>query len=613
MPLMSTRYLIRTVVICLCLTSLALLFAGCSDGSMAIIDKQTSKLIREHWAQSIDRQADAAIYDTPAADAPKDAKADLTRTDLPTDSPAYEKLPARTRSKNDPYELGKLFEDDQSKAKQMDLQEILAYAIANSREYRRQKESLYITALSLLMEQHLWGPRFFDEVTANITGTPESGDYDQALTVVNSFGVTHRLPNGGSVSATALVSFVNLLHDASGGDGEGQDASLQLEASVPLLRGAGDVAREDLIQAKRDLIYAARTFERYRRTYLLDISTRYYELIRRQAELLNLQRQLKSLEWLSSRITGLAEAGRQPPFEIQRAQQQVLFARNSLINSQESYAASLDNLKLQIGMGINQALVVKPIELQIPEPFLEPEKAIATAWDYRLDLQTSKDQVDDARRAVKNARNGLLPDLDLNASLTLNTDTNRKNGGVDFEAGDSDYKVGMTFGAPLDRRREQLQLRKDIITQERAWRSFTQDRDQIALEVRQSIRRIQQARFTLTLQQRNIDVSAKRMRGVVLRLRTLGPRDFIEAQDDLLQAENTRDSALRDLRVSILQYLLSTGQMRVDPKGQWQAPVQLIQLEAQNQTPTPDQMLNDMKSTQDKILEEADELLKKEK
>lgn len=610
--LISIRRLVLTFVICTALSSLGLLLTGCSDGSMNTIDRQTSELIRNHWAQSIDREAAQAIYDKPVTDAPVDDSRNVTNTKLPTTNPGYQALPARTRTKTDPGELGKLFEDDMTNARQMDLQDILGYAIANSREYRRQKESLYITALSLLMEEHLWGPRFFEEVSATLSGTPESGDYDQALTVVNSFGVTHRLPNGGSVSATALVNFVNLLNDASNGSGEGQDASIELEASIPLLRGAGSVARESLIQARRDLIYASRAFERYRREYLLNISTRYYDLIRRQAELRNLQRQLKSLDWLSERITALAEKGRQPLFEIQRAQQQVLFARNSLINSQESYNAALDTLKLQIGMAIDQGLVVKPIELQIPEPFLEPNQAIATAWDFRLDLQTSRDRVDDAKRNVKNARNDLLPDLDVNASLTLSTDSNKTNAGVDFEAGDSDYSLGMTFGAPLDRRREQLQLRKDIIEQERAWRDYTQDRDQIALEVRQAIRKIQQARFTLSLQQRNIEVSTNRMRGVVLRLRTLGPRDFIEAQDDLLEAENTRDAALRDLRVSILQYLLSTGQLRVENNGQWKSPVNLVQMEIDPAAPTPDQMINDTKTTQDKILEEADEVLKKQ-
>ncbi|MFG0248987.1 MAG: TolC family protein [Phycisphaeraceae bacterium JB051] len=350
------------------------LISGCASSSMGAIDKQTSELIRQHWAQSMGHEASEQMYGKPVSDAPEDEGRNIDKTDLQTTNPQVNQLPARTRSASDPDELGKLFSDDMTHALEIDLQELLAYAIANSRQYRFQKETLYIEALNLLMEEHLWGPRFFAQVDASISGTPESGDYDQALDIVTSFGVTHRLPNGGSVSATALVNFVNLLHDASSGSGEGQDAAIELEASIPLLRGAGPVARESLIQAKRDLIYAARSFERYRREFLISISTRYYDLIRRQAEIRNRKRQLKSLEWLNDQMEALAKAGRQPNFEIQRSEQQVLFARNSLINSQESYDSALDSLKLQIGMAMNQSLVLKPIELQIPEPFLEPEK-----------------------------------------------------------------------------------------------------------------------------------------------------------------------------------------------------------------------------------------------
>ena len=53
------------------------------------------------------------------------------------------------------------------------------------------------------------------------------------------------------------------LHRKVSGEGI-QSAEIILEADIPLLRGAGNVAREDRIQAERDLIYAAREFERFR-------------------------------------------------------------------------------------------------------------------------------------------------------------------------------------------------------------------------------------------------------------------------------------------------------------------------------------------------------------
>ncbi|MGB0768785.1 MAG: hypothetical protein ACPGYV_13875, partial [Phycisphaeraceae bacterium] len=50
-----------------------------------------------------------------------------------------------------------------------------------------------------------------------------------------------------------------------------------------------------------------------------------------------------------------------------------------------------------------------------------------------------------------------------------------------------------------------------------------------------------------------------------------------EAEEDLLDARNSRDQALADLQTSVLNYLLQTGQMRVDGQGRWLAPGRLLE------------------------------------
>ena len=112
------------------------MISGCASSSMGAIDKQTSDLIRQHWAQSMGHEASEQMYGKPISDAPDDEGRNVDKTDLKTTNPQVNQLPARTRSATDPDELGKLFSDDMSNALEMDLQELLAYAIANSRQYR---------------------------------------------------------------------------------------------------------------------------------------------------------------------------------------------------------------------------------------------------------------------------------------------------------------------------------------------------------------------------------------------------------------------------------------------------------------------------------------------
>ncbi|MEM1099533.1 MAG: hypothetical protein AAGH92_12185, partial [Planctomycetota bacterium] len=152
----------------------------------------------------------------------------------------------------------------------LDLEGVLATAIRSAPAYRREKEDLFLTTLSLIIERHLWGPRFFSGVSGQLTGTPESGDFDTVGSLVADLGVTQRLPYGGSVSVRALIDYVAFLQQSSTStaDEESQGGGIELSLDLPLLRGAGRVAREDLIQAERDLTYAIREFERFRREFL---------------------------------------------------------------------------------------------------------------------------------------------------------------------------------------------------------------------------------------------------------------------------------------------------------------------------------------------------------
>jgi len=471
----------------------------------------------------------------------------------------------------------------------LDIESALAYGIGHSRDYRNRKEDLYLTALNLLTEQHLWGPQFFSTLTAQAVGIPEAGDQDQALQLLSSTGVSQRLPYGGSISASALVSYINYLHHAADSTNlNNQSTSLLLSGSIPLLRGAGPYARKDLIQKERNLFYAVRTFEQYRRQFLVDVASRFYDLIQSYSSIRNRRTQLANFEWLAKRTEAMARAGRVPFIEVQRAEQQVLFARNDLLDAREQYALQRDSFKILIGLSVETRfrLVISAIEMDTPTP--DQNAAVGAAMHLRLDLQNTADQVEDAKRQVAEARNQLLPDAQLFGTMTLPTDPAVPWGGARLNAASGTYTAGVSLDIPLDRRAEELDLRRSLIGLERAERSYSLQKDQVAQDVRRAVRQIQQAARSLEMQNRNIELAQKRKRGVVLRLRELGPRDFIEAQSDFLSAQDRADKATRDLRVSILQYLRDSGQMRVSTDGRFLAPGKATELPGMESNPQSD-------------------------
>lgn len=553
--------------------------AGCAGDRMAAIDREINAMLRQQHGETLGPAApmDADVEPTSAVNPAPTAGTYLRQP--ATINPSAANLPARRAANQEPT-ISDANTDiagvPDVAPVTLDLPQTLAYAVKHSREYRNRKDELFLAAIALLIERHLWGPRFFNDMTAQFTGVPEGGDHDHAFTLINELRATQRLPYGGTIAASAVVAFVEQLRTAAGSTADDtQTLELRLEASIPLLRGAGKVAQENLIQSYRDLVYVTRDFERFRQQFLLRVATDYFDLLLQTNQITNVELQVKSLDELSTRMDALATAGRVPYIDVQQSQQQVLFARNRLLAQRERYASELDSLKITIGMPTTTPLSLKPVELASPIPHLNAVEAIKTAWRMRLDLQTAEDHVDDSRRRVEVARNNMLADLDLNASISVPTEERKPRGGTDLELGSGRYAVGMTYGAPLDRRIEQLGYRRSLIDLERTERSRTLLKDQIALAVRRSMRDIELAQSTLALQLKNLELAETRSEGVQLRQRSLQPRDVIESEEDLRNARDARDLAIREQRVSVLTYLLETGQLRVTGDGQWLPPAKL--------------------------------------
>ncbi len=454
----------------------------------------------------------------------------------------------------------------QGDALEMNLAAALAYAFKHSRDYRFAEEEFVLASLRLLIERHQWGPRFFNDTTVTASAVGDNGLFDSSLRLVNEFRVTQRLPYGGEVSARALASATEDLHQAVSGE-KVQTADIILAANIPLLRGAGQTARESRIQQERNVVYAARTFERFRREFIFSIATDFLDLIVRQRSIENAERQVESLQDLAARETALFQSGRNTRFDAALAEQRTVVARDSLNNQRENDRLAVDRFKVQLGMPTEQALVLLESSLNLPTPEIDIEDVVRMAMTYRLDLQTERDRVIDRKRAVLNARNDLLPDLDLSGSVSIPTDGGKDRAGLDFAPDDTSFTAGITFGLPLDREIERLSVRTTQINYERAVRNYEEFADNLAVTARAATRDIDRALFSLDIQRTSIRIAEDRLASIKAAPGRVTPRDSSDAVDDLNRARNDYDRAYRDLQVALLRYLLESGQLRVDEDG----------------------------------------------
>lgn len=448
----------------------------------------------------------------------------------------------------------------------LDLDGTFRVSQTSAREFLTREEDYLIAAISLLIERHQWSPRLFNDTTFGVGGAGRQGDFDHAWNVINTLRMTKKLPFGGEVEARWVTDWTeNLRQRSTGRYVQGSEVGVGI--NVPLLRGAGSIAEESLIQAERSLVYEARRFERFRRQFLVQIASEYFSILQLQAQIVNQERQLNSLKKFVEGTAARVAAGRVREFERAIAENQVLTATASLASLRESYILSLDRFKVRLGLPVDRPLTVEPLTISLPEPDSTIEAATAAALEYRLELQNARDQVDDSRRAVANAKNRLLPDLNISGDVGVPTSSNEGVGGVGFDPEDLNWSAAATLSLPLDRRGEALALRQTIIRLQQAERSYEQDRDSVVVEVRGALRTVDLARFRLNLAERAVEINRRRLEEQQLKIDQVEPQQVIDTENDLLNAENARDDAVRDLRVAILNYLLASDQLRVAPDG----------------------------------------------
>ncbi len=543
---------------------LFLVAGGCVRG-LEDVDQRTDALIRERsgllgaTASPSRVWGDVSGADDPAARRGTPGTLNPAAGDLKYDA---------ADEKRDIDERLKSYSADSEGAMEMNLQASLRQAQRTSRELLTREETYFIAAIRVLSERHLWNPQLAAQVAATVTQTYGSElPTPTALNVVNSVGVTQRLPFGGQLAATYLFGLTDQLRGAAT-DSYVQTSQLILSGTIPLLRGAGDIARENLIQTERDLVYAARAFEDFRRSFLVDISQEYFNLVQTQQEIANETEALELVRRTEQRTAALVAAGRLAEFEKNIASNEVLSRTATLASLRERYILALDRFKVRLGLGLDQAVKLVPEEFSIPDPQVTPEEAGVLALQYRLDLQTQRDQVEDSRRAVRNARNGLLPDLSLNGSVTMGNNDSRTFGDATLINPQSNVATaGATLTIPLDRTVETYNLRIATIGAQAAERSFGQARDNVVVDARSAVRNIELARFSLQIQERSVQIAERRAEEQELKRDEVTAQQIVETAQALSRARNARDRARTDLQFAILDYLLRTGQLRVSRDG----------------------------------------------
>lgn len=519
-------------------------------------------------------------------------------------------------------------EDEELGHHLLSLEKALEIAVRNSRTYQNEKEMLYLAALSLTLDRHLFSPRYFaggnvehirdtsvrqgpSDLTQHVssardivagvdalTGTPadllnayadlvegageltgadgqrSQIDHERSVSGSTQIGVSHLL-KGGGLFALSLTS--NFLRFLTGDPATATTSTLAATFTQPLLQGRGArVAAENLTQAERDVLYALRDYTRFRKEFIVRIVTDYYAVLERKDIARNNWQSYQSFLTSVEREAALAREGRSTQADLGRLEQASLGNRNGWIASVQGYEDALDQFKIELGLSTDAPVVLDDRELSglvesgITHPDISTEEGVEVALVSRLDYLTSRDRVDDSARRVTVAADALKPGLDL--ILAADIDSIGQDNFQRLDVRTLDWSAGLDLELPVDRKAERNALRAALIDQERSVRAYSLAEDRLKLDIRSGWRRLNRARLDYEIALNSVDLNQRRVREQEV-LADLGRGtaiNLVDARNDLTSAENNLTSALIAHTITRLQFWRDMGILYVRDNGAWE-------------------------------------------
>ncbi len=463
-------------------------------------------------------------------------------------------------------------------AKVLTLDDAMEAGISYGREYLTQRERVFISALDLTLARWRLTPIFNINGNGVRSGDSRTARVQQNLTELVSTntmvhnrtaGVNWLSMTGARVSADFTQDFLRLMT----GNRSLNESDLAVSVVQPLLKGGGTtVTMEALTQEERDLLYDLRDFSTFRRSFIVGVVSDYYNVLQARDQIQNNYVAYQGFLINDERERALAEENRRTKTEIGQLQQATLQAESRWINSIRTYQTRLDNLKLTLGLPVEKQIILDDKELQklrIESPPVTREEAVRIALVTRPEIATVDDQVEDAERRIKVAKNGLLPGVDVGLDYNPVSDPGDNTPNINFDR--RRWSTSLDVDLPLDRKSERNNYRVAFINLERAKRNADAQKDQVRLQIYDDWRALDQAQLNFKIAEKGVALAARRLEEQNL-LQDLGrgeARDLIDAQNDLLSAQNQRTSTVVDHTLARLRLWRDMGILYIKEDGSW--------------------------------------------
>ncbi|MBT7131383.1 MAG: TolC family protein, partial [Planctomycetes bacterium] len=264
----------------------------------------------------------------------------------------------------------------------------------------------------------------------------------------------------------------------------------------------------------------------------------------------------------------LFRLGRGNSLDVFRAEQALLEAQSSGLDAEQAFSLSIDRFKIDLGLPTNVEFIIQDDFPQVTPFQMDLEGAVEAALHNRLDIRSTRDQLEDAERGLNIATNSLLPSLGLSLGYSAAADPKYRFSDLTIDDSD-DYSVGLVMEIPLDRQSQRNNFRSAEISLDQARRELDRQRDEVILEVRDSLRTLQQRKAQIELGLKKIQsVTFSVEKAEIDQLRGTGTnRDVVEATNSLTDAKNGQLDRIVAHEIQLLKLQQQLGLLFVNEDG----------------------------------------------
>ena len=311
------------------------------------------------------------------------------------------------------------------------------------------------------------------------------------------------------------------------------NTTLNLQFAQPLMKNRWRFEnRAPLIIARRNLQQSRALFEGHVNDALLLVVRQYWDVVRTRGNLEVFRQSLEAAQASYQRDKRALELGALPPLDIYRSEAEVASRRVQVIQAEYALKQAEDALRFTLGANQDNYIAALDLELtETPEPegelrVIDVGTGLKEALQKRPELEAARYALQGDDVNVRLAQNHLQPDLSLTGfyqssgiggnqySLT-NPGQIVSTGGLGtsfnqlFRFSYPGYGATLTLNLPIRNRAAQADLGAALVARHRDLNSERQVREQITLDVNNSVHQLEVAKLTLEAGKTALDMAEK--------------------------------------------------------------------------------------------------------